>query len=86
MFRSLRHWPAALRAGRRRPSRRFRSVDLAGLEPLDRRVLPAVMATFSAAQGLLTVMGDEQDNSLAVSRDAVGTLVVKSDPIAGWPA
>jgi hypothetical protein len=31
-------------------------------------------------------MGDEQDNSLAVSRDAAGTLVVKSDPIPGWPA
>src|SRR5262249_28266180 len=37
-----------------------------------------------------TVTGDDQDNSLAVSRDAAGTLVVNSDasivPVQGGPA
>jgi Ca2+-binding RTX toxin-like protein len=78
------------RPGRRRPSRRFRPVDLTGLELLDRRVLPAVTATFSAAQGVLTVMGDDLDNSIAVSRHAAGTLVVNGDggivTVQGGPA
>ena len=64
------------RPGRQRPSRRVPLVELTGLELLDRRVLPAVTATFSAAQGVLTVMGDDLDNSIAVTRDAAGTLLV----------
>src|SRR3954467_5786258 len=78
------------RPGRQRPSRRVRLVDLTGLELLDRRVLPAVTATFAAAQGVLTVMGDDLDNSIAVSRDAAGTLVVNGDgtvvTVQGGPA
>jgi len=40
------------RPGRQRPSRRVGLVDLTGLELLDRRILPAVTATFSPAAGL----------------------------------
>ena len=43
------------RPGRQRPSRRVRLVDLTGLELLDRRVLPAVTATFFRRTGMLTV-------------------------------
>ena len=64
------------RPGRQRPSRRVRLVDLTGLELLDRRVLPAVTATFSAAQGMLTVIGDAKDNTIVVSRDAAGSILV----------
>jgi hypothetical protein len=56
--------------GLRRPSRRVRPVELTRLELLDRRVLPAVTATFSAAQGVLTVIGDARDNSIVVSSDS----------------
>ena len=52
------------RPGRQRPSRRVRLVDLTGLELLDRRILPAVTATFSAAHGVLTVIGDAHDNTI----------------------
>jgi Ca2+-binding RTX toxin-like protein len=38
-----------------RPSRRIQLVDLSGVELLDRRILPAVSATFSAVSGALTV-------------------------------
>jgi Ca2+-binding RTX toxin-like protein len=62
--------------GRRRPSRRVRPVNLTGLEPLDRRLLPAVTATFSAAQGLLTIIGDAQDNTITVSRNAAGSILI----------
>src|SRR5262245_14126033 len=58
------------------------------VESLGERVLPAVTATF--ANGVLTVIGDELDNSLAVFRDAAGTLMVSGDgaivPVQGGPA
>ena len=69
------------RPGRQRPSRRVRLVELTRLELLDRRVLPAVTATFSAAQGVLTVTGDAQDNTIAVSRDAAGSILVNSGAV-----
>jgi len=70
------------RPGRQRPSRRVRLVDLTGLELLERRVVPAITATFSAAQGVLTVIGDAHDNTIVVSRDAAGTLQVDSGAVA----
>src|SRR3954454_13447650 len=67
---------------RRRPSRRARLVELTRLELLDRRILPAVTATFSAVSGLLRVVGDDQDNTVVVSRDAGGTILVNNGAIA----
>jgi Ca2+-binding RTX toxin-like protein len=69
------------REGRQRPSRRVPRVELTGLELLDRRILPAVTAVFSAAQGVLTVTGDAQDNTIAVSRDAGGTILVNNGAV-----
>ncbi|WZO98800.1 calcium-binding protein [Isosphaeraceae bacterium EP7] len=68
-----------------RPSRRARPVELDRPELLDCRVLPAVTATFSAAQGVLTVFGDALANSVSVSRNAGGTLLVNGGavPIQG---
>jgi len=60
-------------------TKRRRGPSAPAMEPLDRRVMMAVMASFSAANGVLTVMGDALDNSLSVSRDAAGTLVVNSE-------
>jgi Ca2+-binding RTX toxin-like protein len=36
---------------------------------------------FSAAQGVLMVTGDAQDNTIAVSRDAGGTILVNSGAV-----
>jgi Ca2+-binding RTX toxin-like protein len=69
------------RSGRQRPLRRVGLADLTGLELLDRRILPAVTATFSASQGVLTVIGDAQDNTIVVSRDAAGSLLVNSGAV-----
>ena len=69
------------RPSRRRPSRNVRLVELTRPEVLDLRVLPAVTATFSAAQGVLTVTGDAKDNTIAVSRDASGTLLVNNGAV-----
>src|SRR5437762_287990 len=49
------------------------------VEPLDNRVLMAVTASFSAARDVLTITGDAQDNSIAVSFNAAGSIVVNSE-------
>jgi Ca2+-binding RTX toxin-like protein len=66
---------------RRRPSRCVRLVEFNGLALLDRRILPAVTATFSVAQGVLTVIGDAHDNTIAISRDAAGSILVNSGAV-----
>ena len=66
---------------RKRPSRRAALVDLDRLELLDRRILPAITATFSAAQGVLTIVGDAQANTIAVSRNAAGSILVNSGAV-----
>src|SRR4051794_8717976 len=71
----------AHREGHRRPSLGVSLVELTGIELLDRRVLPAVTASFSAAQGVLTVMGDALDNTVAVSRNAAGTILVNGGAV-----
>jgi Dockerin type I domain len=58
------------------------------VEALTERVMPAVTATFSAAGAILRVVGDALDNSVVVSRDAAGTILVNNGdvPIQGGPA
>jgi hypothetical protein len=58
------------------------------VEALDERVLPAVTASFTAAGGLLRVVGDALDNTVVVSRDAAGTILVNNGAvdIQGGPA
>ena len=68
--------------GRRRPSRRCHPAIGATLpEMLDARILPAVSATFLPAAGLLTVTGDAQVNTIVVSRDVAGALLVDSGAV-----
>src|SRR5439155_5062723 len=51
------------------------------VEPLGERVLPAVTATFSAAGGILRVVGDALDNTIVVSRTAAGTTLVNGGAV-----
>jgi hypothetical protein len=59
-----------------------------GLESLDDRIVPSVTSTFSAATGVLTVAGDDLDNTIVVSRDAAGTILVNNGAVViqGGPA
>jgi Ca2+-binding RTX toxin-like protein len=88
----LTHWFTNKVRPVRRPARKKAGQGrfLPQVEPLAERVLPAVTATFSPATGVFTVTGDDLDNSIAVSRDAAGTLVVNGDgvvvPVQGGPA
>ncbi len=51
-------------------------------EPLEPRRLLAVSAMFSAPSGVLSVFGDGADNTIAVSRNAAGNILVNGGAIA----
>ncbi len=72
--------------GNREPSRRAarpyrKAVRFTNLELLDRRLLPAVTATFTPVAGLLTVLGDAQSNTIVVSRNAAGRILVNGGAV-----
>ena len=52
------------------------------LERLGDRIAPAVSASFSLQGGILTVVGDAQDNTIVVGRDAGGNLLVNGGAVA----
>jgi len=58
------------------------------LEALTERVLPAITASFTAADGTLRVAGDDLDNAIVISRDAAGTILVNHGAVVilGGPA
>src|SRR5262249_46305990 len=70
-------WPLA-RARRHQP-RAGRFVP--NVESLDERVLPSVTAIFAPATGLLTVRGDAGDNTITMSRDAAGKILVNGGAV-----
>lgn len=67
---------------RRSSVRRARLIEIDGYDLLDRRILPAVTATFSAAQGVLTILGDATGNNIAVSRNAAGVVLVNGGAVS----
>jgi Ca2+-binding RTX toxin-like protein len=52
------------------------------LEPLDDRILLAITASFSPTAGIVSVFGDASDNTIVVSRDAAGTILVDGGAVA----
>ena len=78
--------PFVDREGRRRRSRRGRDAGRSlGLESLEGRAVPTVTAIVLGA--LLIVFGDALDNTITISRDAAGTILVNDNngqvPITG---
>ena len=55
------------------------------LDELDARAVPAVVAVFLPGTGLLSVIGDSLNNTITVSRDAAGKILVNGGavPVAG---
>ena len=82
MFRALdflKTWlrkPAATRSERSEPS-----FDQ-GFESLETRLMPAVTATFTPGSGTLTVFGDAANNTIAISRNAAGAILVNGGAVA----
>jgi len=82
MLRALFH--AMLRGARRgRAKSRRPARFIPSLQSLDSRDVPAVIAMFTPASGgFLTIIGDSKDNSIAVSRDAAGQLLVNGGAVS----
>src|SRR5437899_1416003 len=59
-----------------RPARYFPA-----LEGLSERILPAVTATFVPSAGFLTVFGDSVENTITVSRDVAGKILVNGGAV-----
>jgi Ca2+-binding RTX toxin-like protein len=70
---------APIRGGRKPNKKKIKHRGLA-LERLGERLTPAVNAFFQ--QGILTVTGDNLDNTIEVSRNAAGTLLVNGGAVA----
>jgi Ca2+-binding RTX toxin-like protein len=83
-FRRLRRKPARLSKTRRSSSQAFRP----RVETLESRNMLAVTAVFSPASGMLNIFGDSLDNSIEISRNVAGTLLVNGGavPIIGGSA
>ena len=73
----MRWLPLRSRAIRRRP--RLLTLRIDELNP---RVVPAITASFAAKAGILSVFGDAHDNSITVSRDAAGNILVNGGSVA----
>ncbi len=50
-------------------------------EHLETRLAPAVTASFSAAAGVLSIFGDNLNNTITVSRNAAGTILVNGGAV-----
>ncbi len=70
---------SAQRASRKLPIRRSFAPEI---ESLSERILPAVTATFIPAVGLLSILGDAQNNNIVVSRDAAGKILVNGGAVS----
>jgi Ca2+-binding RTX toxin-like protein len=78
-------WIRTLFRRRRRRIARHRQLAsrrAQGFEYLERRELFAVTGMFSPANGILTVIGDAQDNTITLSRNAAGAILVNGGAVA----
>src|SRR5262249_42064507 len=71
-----------VRFERRQALRQRYKPRLLALETLEDRAVPAITATFSAATGTLSVFGDSHANTILISRDAAGNILVNGDGAA----
>ncbi len=71
---------------RRSPKRAHPLRFMPTVECLGERILPAVTATFIPAAGLLTVVGDAANNTITISRDAAGKILVNGFTVRGGAA
>jgi Ca2+-binding RTX toxin-like protein len=52
------------------------------IEPLESRIMPAVTASFLPAAGILQVFGDSLSNTIEITRNAAGALLVNNGAVA----
>ena len=52
------------------------------LEPLGERILPAITASFTPGAGVLSVLGDNLNNTIVVSRDVAGHILINGGAVS----
>ena len=77
---NLTEWLCAMTRGHRTTRRPGRRTCRIQPEQLEARIHPSVNAVFSA--GVLTITGDNLDNSIEISRNAAGVLLVNNGAVA----
>ena len=71
------------RSARRSVTRRRRPARfVSGFEPMEPRLMLAVTASFMPAAQTLMIMGDAANNTIEVSRNAAGTILVNGGAVA----
>jgi Ca2+-binding RTX toxin-like protein len=68
--------------GRQDARCRRRGDTIRRLELLETRAVPAITATFIPGAGLLSVIGDSLDNTIEISRNAAGNILVNSGAVS----
>src|SRR5262245_51486660 len=74
----LRKW--SVRRSSVRAAQRARSAF--AIEPMESRLLMSVTAVFSPVAEMLTIMGDNQNNNIVISRNAAGALLVNGGAVS----
>lgn len=70
------------RNGRPIRNKPFQGRFLPAVEPLAERVLPTVTASVPAGMHVLTVHGDATNNTIVISRDTAGTILVNGSAVS----
>src|SRR5262245_51046147 len=73
--------PSVFHSARRRPVSRRRARPALLLRELDSRLTPAVTASFSSGAGVLSIFGDNLNNTITISRNAAGGLLVNGGAV-----
>ncbi len=81
-MRSLDQWIKKIRPGRAKSPSPQTIRRVPAFEPLEPRQLLAVTATFFPTSGVLSVFGDGLANTIEVSRNAAGTILVNGGAVA----
>ena len=81
-FFTFNRWSKKVNRNRRQaPAAHSRKRTLA-FEQLGERVVLSVTASFSPTAGTLSVVGDQADNNIIVSRDAAGRILINGGAVA----
>ncbi len=78
---TLRQWTRQLIRGRQKKHKAGKMSRTSAFEQLGTRITPAVNAFFTAGTGQLSIFGDSLDNTITVSRNAAGTLLVNGGAV-----
>src|SRR4051812_42002201 len=79
---TLNQWTKNLFGNRRQLRKKCKRSRTPTFERLGERIVLSVTASFSPTAGVLSVFGDQLDNTIVVSRDAAGQIFVNGGAVS----